>query len=108
MAVLYPNNITLLPLKRPNPPNWKATVASAVHRVRNTIQAQFRKTVPKEETDSDDSDQSDPILHQEQKSPMSNDERTCLLVLQYLPRCLPMMTYGFNVDSEKDGNQSLQ
>lgn len=121
LSVLYPQvDTTGLPEREPYPENWEKMVTGAMDVVRRQIEAEFanRQAPPPAttiNTDSDESEDDDGLYEPDVVAAMthgsstsntqqSSDERNQLLFLENLPRCLPIITYGFHlVDQQDDG-----
>ena len=117
LSVLYPET-TGWPEREPYPENWEEMVAGAMDVVRRRIQAEFANAPATtiNTTDFDESEDEDDGLYEPDvvaamthgsstsNTQQSSDEKNQLLFLEHLPRCLPIITYGFHlVDQEDDG-----
>ena len=109
IKVLRPSD-GLLPNKDPYPPSWDVDLARATLAASEQITKNFEKASPAASNPefSDDASQgsggggmfgSDKITRTGQKpTDMSDEEIWQREFLKYLPRGLPMLTYGFHVD----------
>jgi hypothetical protein len=133
LILLYPPmRITGLPDRDPLPDNWEGMIAQASAKVKTKIQSYFPKTQASasatsaalsECSDSDEEDSDEEggfygkdVVHamtQGNRSSsttnnnqlVSEAEKNQLRFLENLPRCLPIMTYGFHVPRLKRGTK---
>jgi hypothetical protein len=111
----------VLPPRDPYPDDWEWEIIRAMEVTKGTIQRKFLKiqaaTRPAAETVNTDSDSDDDSLIGVMKnasnsnnaaSAISNDMAFQLSFLENLPRCLPIMTYGFHVNKDhRDCNEAF-
>jgi hypothetical protein len=127
VVLLYPYRSEGLPARDPYPENWDSMLASAYDTVKTKIESSFSKnqasvrpsqTTVNEYSDDDSSEEEEDSLYEKHvvratthasstssnknnnntTSNVSSAERDQLKFLENLPRCLPIITYGFHVD----------
>jgi len=101
--LLHPYAIDNWPARDRYPDNWERTVSAAKITVKKQIEVDHAKKEPPQMTrDSEDSDDDDDQLYDTntilaQTQPSGNKKRD-LDFVEYLERCLPIMTWGFHAD----------